>query len=205
MWGESYHRHPMLPRHAASSLPSRRAVRQKNSRREPHPASAAMHAWLTATGSLTARLRAHGVVTVKVQRQGSQRLWADERQALSCRSGHVREVVLMLDDMPVVWARSATSHRALQGTWKALTGLGTRPLAELLFQRRHVGREPLRIHAMRRHGLAESRLRQASPLAHPRWARSSVFWHRGQALRVMESFAPWIANLDAHRLHRHPA
>lgn len=158
-----------------------------------------------APGSLTARLRAHGRVEVQVQRQGSQRLWPEERRDLRCRSGHVREVILLLDGVPVVWARSATSHRALQGTWKALTGLGTRPLAELLFQRRHVGREPLRVQQLDRHGRAESRLRAALPDGpHPRWARSSVFWQHGQALRVMESFAPWIARLDAHRLIRQP-
>ena len=193
----------MLPRSAAPSLPSHRSARHPGWRREPHPPSASLHAWLTATGSLTARLRAHGVVEVRVQRQGSQRLWPQERRDLACRSGHVREVVLLLDGVPVVWARSATSHRALQGTWKALTGLGTRPLAELLFQRSHVCREPLRIQQLARHGRAESRLRAAWTGTHPRWARSSVFWQHGQALRVMESFAPWIRQLDAHRLTRH--
>ncbi|MGH6648996.1 chorismate--pyruvate lyase family protein [Aquabacterium sp.] len=194
----------MLPRSAAPSLSSHRAARHKGLRREPHPASPSLHAWLMATGSLTARLRAHGRVEVQVQRQGSQRLWPEERRDLRCRSGHVREVILLLNGVPVVWARSATSHRALQGTWKALTGLGTRPLAELLFQRSHVGREPLRIQQLTRHGRAESRLRAAWPGTHPRWARSSVFWQHGQALRVMESFAPWIARLDAHRLIRTP-
>lgn len=189
----------MLPRHQSLTPIRQRKARLHGRRRDPHPADPALHAWLTAPGSLTARLRAHGQVEVQVQRQGSQRLWPLERRDLACRSGHVREVVLVLDGVPVVWARSATSHRALQGAWKALTGLGTRPLAELLFQRRHVCREPLRIQRLDRHGLAEHRLRAIPALARPLWARSSVFWHRGQALRVMESFAPWVASLDAHR------
>jgi chorismate--pyruvate lyase len=194
----------MLPRcSAAPSLPSHRAARHKRQRREAHPASAALHAWLVAPGSLTARLRAHGKVEVQVQRQGSQRLWPEERRDLRGRSGHVREVILLLDGRPVVWARSATSHRALQGSWKALTGLGTRPLAELLFLHRHVDRQPLRVERLAPHGRAESRLRAAWPGPHPLWARSSVFRQHGQALRVMESFAPWIATLDAHRLIRH--
>jgi chorismate--pyruvate lyase len=190
----------MLPRHPAT--------RRHGPRHDPHPADPSLRAWLTAPGSLTARLRAHGKVEVQVQRQCSQRLWPLERRDLGCRSGHVREVVLLLDGVPVVWARSATSHRALQGAWKALSGLGTRPLAELLFQRRHVCREPLRIQRLPRHGLAEGRLLRALPAAKPQarpmWARSSVFWHRGQALRVMESFAPWVTSLDAHRLTRQP-
>ncbi|RZI81997.1 MAG: chorismate lyase [Rubrivivax sp.] len=192
----------MLPRHAVPILPSHLAARHKGRIREAHPTRASLQAWLTAPGSLTARLRAHGVVEVQVRRQGSQRLWPQERRDLACRGGHVREVVLLLDGVPVVWARSATSHRALQGAWKALTGLGTRPLAELLFQGRHVCREPLRIHRLPRHGAADRRLRTNWHQAHPRWARSSVFWHRGQALRVMESFAPWVAGLDANLLTR---
>lgn len=178
----------MLPRHVAP----------------PHPT---LRAWLRAPGSLTARLRAHGVVEVHVLHQGSQSLWPQEQRDLHCLSGHVREVVLLLDGMPVVWARSATSHRALKGPWKALTGLGNRPLAELLFLGRHVCREPLQAHHLLRHGLAEQRLREGwtrlhpDPLcaATPRWARSSVFWRDGQPLRVMEAFAPWITLLDADR------
>lgn len=192
----------MLPRSAVPRLSQRRARRSPRPRQDPHPANPSLLAWLTAPGSLTARLRAHGRVDVRVQRQGSQRLWPEERRDLGCRSGHVREVLLLLDGEPVVWARSATSHRALHGPWKALTGLGTRPLAELLFQHRHVCREPLRIQPLARHGCAAARLRQAALPADPRWARSSVFWQQGQPLRVMESFAPWITRLDAHRLLR---
>jgi chorismate--pyruvate lyase len=194
----------MLPRSATPLSPKRRAAHHPDQRRAPRPISPRLQAWLTAPGSLTARLRAHGVVEVKVQRQGSQRLWPQERRALACRSGHVREVVLLLDGVPVVWARSATSHQGLHGAWKALTGLGTRPLAELLFQRRHVCREPLLIHRLAGHGRADCRLRKTWSQAHPHWARSSVFWHRGQALQVMESFAPWVVQLDAHRLDRQP-
>ncbi|MES2091479.1 MAG: chorismate lyase [Pseudomonadota bacterium] len=166
-----------------------------------------MRAWLRAPGSLTARLRAHGLVEIQVQHQGSQALWAPEQHDLHCLSGHVREVVLLLDGMPVVWARSATSHRALKGPWKALTGLGNRPLAELLFLGRHVCREPLQTHHVPRHGRIEQRLHAAWQQLHPdqpdaatpRWARSSVFWRDGQPLRVMEAFAPWITRLDADR------
>ena len=178
----------MLPRHAAPTHPTLRA-------------------WLQAPGSLTARLRAHGVVEVRVQRQGSQALWPQEQRELGCRSGHVREVVLLLNGIPVVWARSATSHRALKGPWKALTGLGNRPLAELLFQGRHVSRQPLLTHHFAQHGPVEQRWRHTwgrlslslgqTNTASPRWGRSSVFCRHGQPLRVMEAFAPWIARLDA--------
>ena len=168
----------------------------------PHPPSPALNAWLQAPGSLTARLRAHGSVQVRVLRQGSAALWPSECADLHTRSGHVREVALLLDGVPVVWARSCTPHAALQGPWKSLRRLGTRPLAELLFLERQVLRDPLSSHALPRHGLEERHLRAhwnaLRPQPTPRWARSSVFWLHGQPLRVMEAFAPWVARLSAY-------
>jgi chorismate--pyruvate lyase len=169
------------------------------------PAHPRLQAWLHAQGSLTARLRAHGQVDVQVQHEGNQRLWPQEQADLRWCSGYVREVILLLDGSPIVWARSATTHPALHGPWRALTQLGNRPLAELLFQGRQVRRDPLRKEHLMPCGPVDQRLRaqwQAllgnTPTAgFPRWARSSVFWHCNQPLRVMEAFAPSIIGLDA--------
>jgi chorismate--pyruvate lyase len=169
------------------------------------PSEPKLTRWLRANGSLTARLRAHGAVTVQVVRQGNRRLWRQEQQDLQCASGHVREVILLLDGVPVVWARSATPHAALKGPWKALKNLGTRPLAELLFQEQRVHREPLKVHHIAPHGPIAQRVGvDWNPLAiadpdflKPHWARSSVFWRHGQPLRVLEAFAPWVIQLAA--------
>ena len=96
--------------------------------------------WLQAEGSLTARLRQFGPVQVQVQRQGHMALWVPEQQDVRQRGGYVREVVLLLNGRPAVWARSVTSMAASRGPWRALQGLGTRPLAELLFAARPVAR-----------------------------------------------------------------
>jgi chorismate--pyruvate lyase len=167
----------------------------------PHPVNATLRAWLQAPGSLTARLRSRGTVQVVVLRQSTQTLWQMERDDLQSSVGHVREVALLVNGVPAVWARSATSQTAIKGPWKALVNLGSRPLAELLFQGRHITRDPLQSHHIRRHGPLECHLRSAWAGLHhefkdndlPRWARSSVFWHGQQPLRVMEAFAPWIA------------
>ena len=155
-----------------------------------------MGRWLRATGSLTARLRQHGAVKVQVLSQGTQRLTRPERQALKRVSGHVREVLLWVDNEPAVWARSATSQRALRGPWKALKGLGTRPLAELLFSHQRVMRGPLVRHPWHSGGPEHLHMQRAWPTPKrrmPRWARASVFQHHGQGLRVMESLAPALA------------
>jgi chorismate--pyruvate lyase len=180
--------------------------------------------WLSAPGSLTARLRLHGKVTVQVLSQGRQTLWPQERAALRCQQGHVREVVLRIDGRPAVWARSSTTLRAVKGPWRAIKGLGTRPLAELLFEHSQVRRDPLVSQRFaqqapeRRHlartwaGLLlgpalheashtpQTAPSQATPInAPPAWARHSVFWHRGHPLQVLESFAPWVTILPTHQ------
>ncbi len=121
--------------------------------------------------------------------------------ALASRFGHVREVILMLNGQPAVWARSVTSAQGLKGPWGALKGLGTRPLAELLFEHRGVRRDPLWSQRLTRHGREHTHLLRSWKLASsepgPAWVRRSVFWHKGQPLQVMESFAPWVLALPA--------
>lgn len=190
----------MLPR-SVSHVSGARARQARAVSWPVQPVSPALRRWLKAPGSLTARLRALGTVHVEVMSQGTQRLWPAERRLLKQASGHVREVILCLDGQPVVWARSVTSQRALKGPWKALKGLGSRPLAELLFSHARVRRGRLTQHAWRRAGPEQARARRdwhrvdrrrpsASPGSPPGWARQSVFWHHGLPLRVMESFSP---------------
>ena len=163
-------------------------------------------AWLGAGGSLTAWLMATGrVFSVQVLRQGRQRLHPDESRALNLpagRPGYAREVLLRLDGEAVVFARSVTAHAASLGPWRALRGLGTRPLADVLFSRMPTARAPL----------AFARLKPVSPLQRDvtkAWcgaadapvrlgalpARRSVFTRAGSPLLVMEVFAapltPW--------------
>lgn len=196
----------MLPR---SNRPGRTRARSLKLKAEPGlpwatPASRAWwdHHWLSASGSLTQRLRQLGEVKVCIQSQKSRRLWPSEQQALGVRSGHVREVILCVNGLAVVWARSATTHRGLKGAWRSLKGLGNRALAELLFSHQQVRRGPLKRHPWRAHGPEMSRawrqwkqdarqgLQQGTvPTAAPRPARASVFWHKGEPLRVMEAFS----------------
>ena len=195
--GSIYDGAPMLQR--PHVLP---VVRCHARRRWPvQPVNRSVLRWLKGAGSLTSRLRQLGRVEVKVLHQGTRRLWQAERAVIGQTHGHVREVMLYVDGQPLVWARSVTSLRALRGSWRALKGLGTRPLAALLFSHARVTREPLHWHAWRAHGPEQGRAwrqwlsaAQSSPgvtaCLPPRWARASVFWHQGQALRVLESFSP---------------
>lgn len=193
---------PMLPRLPAVPRSASTLARSSGGRRGA--VSPNLRQWLSAPGSLTARLRQHGKVSVQVLGQGRRALWPQEQAALGCRAGHVREVVLRIDGRAAVWARSSTPLAAVKGPWRAIKGLGTRPLAELLFEHSQVKRDPLIAQAFAPQ--SPQRRRLARQWAHlspppdcpaPTWARRSVFWHRGHPLQVLESFAPWVTALSA--------
>ncbi|MFC7411728.1 chorismate--pyruvate lyase family protein [Hydrogenophaga atypica] len=170
-------------------------------------ADPSINAWLFAGGSLTARLRAHGTVEVVVVGQGASALWLAEQRDLNCRCAYAREVILLFNGRAAVWARSVIPLPAFHGAWKSLACLGTRPLAELLFQGRSLDRDALVPHRLLRQGPVSRWVRQSTvvaghvdnPLVQPTWACSSVFWRRGQPLRVFEAFAPWVTQLPTPR------
>ena len=91
--------------------------------------------WLQASGSLSARLAASGdKFSVQVLAQGRQALSMDEARALGAgprRVGYAREVLLRVDDKPMVFARSVTAHTDSVGAWCSVRGLGARPLADV--------------------------------------------------------------------------
>lgn len=193
------------PRNPRSAALLRAAARVQ--RAGPHqalPGSTRLAAWLTASGSLTQRLRATGThLDVVRLAQGSARLLPGEARAMGWSDplprGHVREVLLRVDGVPLVYARSVAAGRAVNGPWRALTGLGTRPLAELLFATAAVRRSPLHALRMRRaspwqrHVRTQcARLAPELALARTLWARWSLFVKDGQPLRVLEVFAPSI-------------
>ncbi len=168
------------------------------------PASRSLRAWLTAPGSLSAQLaRAFGALTVQRTHQGAGRVRRDEAAALGLPAGrrvHAREVTLRCDGDARVCARTVVASTALKGPWRALKGLGSRPLAELLFHDRRVRRSPLAFACIHLAGPLGRRL-AADWLRHTGqrwdgavvWARRAVYRRRGSALLVTEVFAPTVA------------
>jgi chorismate--pyruvate lyase len=157
--------------------------------------------WLQAPGSLSARLAARCErFEVRLLRQAKTRPWPHERDALALRDAALgREVLLCCDGEPVVLARSLVEARATRLAWRALKGLGTRPLADLLFGTRGAQRSALEFArfapASREARWARQAWRQATGsewAARSVWARRSVFTLRGVPLSVMECFAPTI-------------
>lgn len=160
--------------------------------------------WLRAPGSLSRRLARLGQrFEVQVLRQGVTPFRALERAALGLPPRGltvVREVILRVDGEPLVWARSAVHQRATTGPWRALKGLGTRPLAHLLYDNPLISRSELQPRRLsrcghtRRHAERQWQVATGTPMSPQMlWSRNSVFSRSGAQLRVMELFAPELA------------
>ena len=168
---------------------------------KPQPARASVAAWVGAPGSLSARLaRAHPPFSVRVLHQGRAPAWPGELDSLGLSAQTpllAREVLLCGDGAPLVFARSVTSVQAAHGAWRAIQGLGTRPLAQLLFSRSEIRRSPLQWQWLSPVDPQARRIARAWQVASGQalparglWLRHSLFERGGQSLRVAECFLP---------------
>lgn len=156
--------------------------------------------WLHDAGSLTRRIQNQcDHFTVQTVHSGLAKVAFDEACLLNIaphRLAFSREVFLMADGQPVVFAHSTCALAHLRGAWGAVRGLGNRPLGELLFTHPLVLRHPL--HYKLLHG-AHPLLRKAGTQlnASPKslWARRSLFYLQDAPLLVTEVFLPGIVNL----------
>lgn len=164
------------------------------------PLDRALRAWLLSDGSLSRRLSSSfGGFEVQLLGQGTAPATDEELRVLRQHGGgrcclqrcHVREVVLWGDGRPLVHARSVLPAAQARLTWRAVRGLGQRPLADLLFGLRaaHCAR-------LGSQHMAPLQARRLCALLGweepPLWCRRSVFTRRGVPLLVTEWFAPAV-------------
>jgi chorismate--pyruvate lyase len=169
------------------------------------PIDRQLAAWLRSDGSLSRRLtRAFGGFQVQVLSQGTAVATANELRVLRGAGGrrrvqrcHVREVILWGDGQPLVHARSVLPAVSSRLTWRALRGLGSRPLADLLFgahaaRCERLGHAPMQPWPARRLAQRLAGASEGGWPAGPLWSRRSVFFRRGVPLLLTEWFSPAV-------------
>lgn len=137
--------------------------------------------WLFDSSSLTARLTALRPQGFKVQplKQYYGHPTPIETRELNLKPGQsvwIREVILLLDDTPIVYARTAIPLSTLSGHEKLLQNLGSRSLGSFLFAQPHLKRGVLRANRCQNNSL------------NLEWARRSVFHLGAKGLMVSEAF-----------------
>jgi len=171
--------------------------------------------WLTDHDSLTAAVRARcGELRVRVLRQGLGRVLPDEAPLVGVRPGArvwVREVALVADGVPWVWARSVARPGDLRNAWRDLAGLGNRSLGAALFADPRVGRGNLLARALDRRdprgrvagryllgaGAAVDAMGRGNCPFSALWGRRSLFCRGHGRILVTEVFAPAIPDRRA--------
>lgn len=163
----------------------------------PHTIPRSLRPWLSDRGSLTRRLKSRcDAFRVVPLATGLAPPNPDEHALLGMRPGtlaYVRDVLLLCNEVPVVFAHSVLPHASLRGAWNGIARLGSRPLGEALFSNPRIQRQPLAYHRVRRdHPLHRAIARQQALAASSLWARRSVFCLGGHPLLVTEVFLPAI-------------
>ncbi len=155
-------------------------------------------AWLLDSSSLTERLRRHseGRLRVRVIDQTWVRPERGEAQALGIRYGEralVRQVQLLGNDEPWVFARTVIPVRSLQGPQRRLARLGTKPLGAVLFTDKSMRRGDLELASLLPgQTLFETAARDLLQRPSMIWGRRSVFWLGERPLLVSEMFLPGL-------------
>jgi chorismate--pyruvate lyase len=167
----------------------------------PAPALAPLRqAWLRRPGALTAGLRRLGEVRLTVRREAVVALtpgWAAEAGLPTGTPAWWREILMAVDGVPAVQACSFTPLRASLGAWKAMRGLGQRPLADILYRDPRIARSGFRFGRLRARR-ADGAWADAAP-GEVILARHSVFMRLGQPLLVAEYFLPAFWTIAARR------
>lgn len=171
---------------------------------KPRPALAGapaeLHAWLSDPGSLTARIVARcRRFRIRIVRECHTPPHRDEAALIDAPPGRhvwVREVLLLADDQPVVFAHSVLALSDLTGAWHRARAIGSRPLGAALFADPGIRREPLSCARLPvRHPLHRSAEAATNGPLPTLWARRSRFCRTDRPLLVTEVFLPGIAAL----------
>jgi len=155
--------------------------------------------WLHDHGSLTQRIQQRCKrFEVRPVRSGLEQIAYDEAGLLRIKPqqlAYSREVFLVADGVPVVFAHSTCAAQHLRRPWSALAGLGNRPLGAMLFSHPLVRRQPLHFKLLRHHHALFQQALPNDKSSLSLWARRSIFELHQAPLLVTEVFLPNILNL----------
>lgn len=164
----------------------------------------ALRPWLLERASLTARLkRQYADFSVQLLRESWCKPHVDERQLLQltmATKAWVREVWLMGDGQPRVFAHSVIARKDLRGPWYGLRKMGRLPLGAALFANPTVERGTLHFRKLSpSHPLFKTISKNLPWIPQQAlWARRSLFCLQRHHLLVTEVFLPISSKHASH-------
>lgn len=149
--------------------------------------------WLLDPASLTQRLQAVcGEFRVELLQSAWLRPSHDELRALGLRANQralVREVYLLCDGQPWVFARTVIPRETLSGKYRRLTHLGSHSLGTVLFSDKTLRRGEVHVaHLAPTHALYTRAAHRLARKPHGLWGRRSLFFLSDRPLLLSEIF-----------------
>jgi len=149
--------------------------------------------WLFDSGSLTTRLVHHcnGKFSVKVLSVQRATPTPDEVKVLKLKARNhsiIREVLLLCEDRPVVYARTIIPVSSLRSSLRGIVKLGNKSLGAVLFADKKMLRKPMEITLLKESHKCHAWTRYKGKKSI--WGRRSVFIIKGQEILVSEFFLP---------------
>ena len=153
--------------------------------------------WLFDSGSLTTRLMEYcnGKFSLKVLSVKRATPTPDEVKALKLKvrsQAIIRQVLLLCDGRPVVYARTIIPVSSLRGSLRGIVLLGNKSLGAVLFADKKMQRKPMEVTSLKEshkfHAWTGGRGKEVI------WGRRSIFILKNQELLVSEFFLPELLN-----------
>ena len=159
----------------------------------------AYQTWLVDDGSLTARLKSKYIdFAVKPILLKNTKSLYDEAALLGLKNQQhalIREVLLIGNHQPVVFAHSVLPQKSLRSQWNSLGKLGSKPLGAALFSNPKVRRTPLAYQKLSpKHALYQHASQYLAQKPAFLWARRSIFSLDCANIMVTEVFLPALLN-----------
>lgn len=156
--------------------------------------------WLKDPASLTRRVTGacDGTFRVRVRYQGWGKAMNSENRLLKLRLREtclIREVELLCDDEPQVFARTLMPIRSLRGAARRLSHLHNKPLGEVLFADPHTRRTKLQIaRFLPQHKSFHAAVVNLDDTPDELWGRRTLFLYAGKQILVNEIFLPTLVD-----------
>lgn len=146
--------------------------------------------WLLASGSLTQKLKSH-CTQFEVKVLGEDMLSPFPGELPEQQPAWIREVLLCLDNIPWVFARTLVPGTMMDKAQDNFLNLGTRPLGELLFTSGDFTPGKIEVSQFTAcNSLANLIDSLSQDSLQPLWGRRRYFSHQAQQLIVSEIFLP---------------
>ena len=171
-----------------------------------HQAPRKWQSWLSDTGSLTQKIESviGQKLEVLVLQDCRQNLNSDESRYFhfKIKRCRLREVLLCVNGIPLVMARSIIPNSSSSGSNHEVLRLGKKPLGAVLFakKRMHSKKKSHRVISRldKKSALWKKCFQQYPELQSVSWARRTLYQLKGRPLLVSEVFLPALLNYPSN-------